>query len=250
MTHLSNLVSSLENIKHTAISSSTSSKAKDMLIDYLAVLLKGSNTNASKNLFATLNLSNTEVNSEDLAFWLGTTARQIDLDDGHRYAMGHPGVAIHSGTISSAINANSEISGSTVIQAIVRGYETYCRLGRAVNPYAYINRGFDATGICGASAAATVSATIMNLNAEQFKNAISIATSLCGGLNQSAIDGSSQKYLVAGWASKLGLFRPNLQQTDSQDQLAFLKENLDTITHSQKTSTHHHSLAIQLHGIF
>ncbi len=210
MNHLSNLASSLENIAHTAISPDTSSKAKDMLIDYLAVLLNGSNTNTSKNLSTTLCLGNTELNSEDLAFWLGTTARKIDLDDGHRYAMGHPGVVIHSAIISTALNANREISGSTIIQAIIRGYETYCKLGRTVNPHAYINRGFDATGICGASAAAAVSATIMNLNDAQLKNAISIATSLCGGLNQSAIDGSSQKYLVAGWASKLGLFSSKL----------------------------------------
>jgi 2-methylcitrate dehydratase PrpD len=43
-------------------------------------------------------------------------------------------------------------------------------------------------------------------------DAISLAASLAGGLNQSAIDGSAQKYLVAGWGAKLGIAAANLAQ--------------------------------------
>ncbi|GHV44035.1 hypothetical protein FACS1894204_00410 [Synergistales bacterium] len=117
--------------------------------------------------------------------------------------MGHPGVPIWSTLL--ALASLEEVSGKIFLQAAVRAYDAYCHIGRVINPKAYLERGFDATGTCGAIAASVAAGTIMGLNEEELANSISIAASLCGGLNQYAIDGGSPKYLCAGWAAQLGV---------------------------------------------
>jgi 2-methylcitrate dehydratase PrpD len=150
-----------------------------------------------------------ESDPESIALWMGSTARMLDIDDGHRFAMAHPGVVVNSSAIAMAIILDN-VSGKKLIEAITKGYEMYCYQGRVINPSAYLKRGVDATCVCGAAAAAVVAGTLMEFNDKQMADAISLAASLAGGLNQSAIDGSAQKYLVAGWGAKLGIAAANL----------------------------------------
>ena len=177
-------------------------KAKQLLGDYLSILIAGSEKLEAHQLAAAL--QGKLNNPENLACWLGSVSRLMDFDDGHRHAMGHPGVVIQSATLACAF-FKPQIDGRTYIEALVRGYEMYCHLGRTVNPSAYIERGFDSTAISGASAAAVVASHIMGLGEQETKNAIALAATLCGGLNQAAIDGSSQKCILAGWAAQLGI---------------------------------------------
>jgi 2-methylcitrate dehydratase PrpD len=144
-------------------------------------------------------------NIGDLACWMGGSMRLLDLDDGHRFAMGHPGVPIVAAAVAEVSNSKEKTSGKLFIEAVVKAYETYCYLGRAINPSAYLRRGFDATGVCGAAGAAVVVGVMQGLDDEQLTNAIAIACTLSGGLNQYVEDGSSPKYLCAGWAAKLGI---------------------------------------------
>lgn len=184
-------------------------KAKACLADFVGVFYSGSVKPESKELYNALGGDTILNDPENLAFWMGSAARLLDLDDGHRFAMGHPGVVLNATAIATAANT-AGVHGTTVLEALVKGYEVYCYQGRAINPSAYLQRGFDATGICGAAGAATVAGTIMGLDEARISDAISLAASLCGGLNQYAIEGSSPKYLCAGWAGKLGIAAANL----------------------------------------
>lgn len=209
MSCVEKFIDALEEIKYDNIPDEVVKKAKDLLIDYIGVFGSGSSKPESKVLYEAFGKDKIFKNLEDLAFWMGSTSRLIDLDDGHRFAMAHPGVGINSAALSVALNT-SGISGKKMIEAIVKGYEMYCYQGRAINPSGYLQRGVDATSVCGSAAVAVVVGTLMNFNKKQMVDAVSLAASLCGGLNQSAIDGSAEKYLVAGWAGKLGILAANL----------------------------------------
>lgn len=209
MTCIEKMYDILNTIHFDVIPAEVKAKAKLLLSDYLGVLIAGSQKKEAQQLLAALKgkIQYPEV----LACWLGTVSRLLDFDDGHRYAMGHPGVVVQSATLACAYTAQ-QIDGSKYIEALVRGYEMYCYLGRSVNPSAYTKRGFDSTAISGASAAAVVAAHILNLDSQKTKNAIALAATLCGGLNQAAIDGSSQKYILAGWAAQLGITAAQMAQ--------------------------------------
>lgn len=193
----------LEEIQWESVPLDVRTKTKECLADFVGVMLKGSENSQSAALRKALG-EETEHNPEDLALWLGSTGRMPDTDDGHRFAMAHPGVVINSTAIAMALHLKN-VKGSDLLEAIIKGYEMYCYEGRVINPGAYLKRGIDATSVCGGAAAAVVAGSLWGLSREQLAGAISLAASLAGGLNQSAIDGSAQKYLVAGWGAKLGI---------------------------------------------
>ena len=209
MTCIDSLYDVISSICFENMPEEVKKKAKELLGDYLSVLTAGSEKLEARQLSTALR--GKLNNPENLAFWLGSVSRLMDFDDGHRHAMGHPGVVVQSATLACALS-NSQTSGQTYIEALVRGYEMYCHLGRTVNPSAYIGRGFDSTAISGAAAAAVVAAHIMGLSDVETKNAIALASTLCGGLNQAAIDGSSQKCILAGWAAQLGITAAQIAQ--------------------------------------
>lgn len=205
MSCLHKLADVLEQITYNSMSSETIAQAKSCIADYLSIFVAGKGMRPAQELQMALGGEAIFHNSEDLSFWMGGATRLLDLDDGHRFAMGHPGVPIMSAAFATVQIDAPEADGTLFLEAVVRAYETYCYLGRCINPSAYLDRGFDATCVCGASAAAVAAGTLRGLNKKQIKNAIAIAASLCGGLNQYVEDGSSPKYLCAGWAAKLGI---------------------------------------------
>ncbi len=209
---LTDLINVLEQIRFDTMPNEPMERAKSCLADYLSIFECGKSMEPALQLKSALGGTDILERAEDLAYWMGGTTRLLDLDDGHRFAMGHPGVPILSAALATAAVLNKQASGTVFLESIVRAYETYCYIGRCVNPSAYLERGFDATCICGAPAAAVASGTILNLNSRQLGNAVAIAASLCGGLNQYVEDGSAPKYLCAGWGAKLGISAAVLAQ--------------------------------------
>ncbi len=203
LTSLDKLVNVVEQIHYNIIPERTIQKAKECIADFISVAFKGSLNVMSTRLKA-VTKAPFESNEEDTALWIGSTARMPDIDDGHRFAMAHPGVAINSAALVIAWK-HGKINGKALIEAVVKAYEVYCYEGRVINPSAYLKRGVDATSICGSAAAATAVGSLLKFNRTQMLDAISLAASLAGGLNQSAIDGSAQKYIVAGWGAKTGI---------------------------------------------
>jgi 2-methylcitrate dehydratase PrpD len=134
----------------------------------------------------------------------GTCAHAIDMDDGHRYAAHHPGVAI----IPAALAATELTGASTkqMVAGIVVGYEIMIRLGMAINPSS-LNRGFHATGITGVFGAAAAVAKILNLNHEETIGAFGMAGLQASGLLQTNhdVEGAKVKSLTPGRAAQGGL---------------------------------------------
>ena len=198
------LAKMLSGIDFSRIPEEAKKKTVQCVSDFIGVFLGGKHFHESKALRDALREKYDEIpTTGSTALWIASVGRLLDFDDGHRRAMGHPGVPVISTALAMARRQGA--SGVSFMEAVVRGYEAYCFIGPVINPKAYLERGFDATGICGAVGAAAVASTILAFDEKKMADAIAIAASLCGGLNQYTIDGGSPKYLCAGWAAKLGV---------------------------------------------
>lgn len=206
-TSLTKLVALLDSMSYEQLPSDIRAMAKEFLADFLGIFCSSTKKPMSCALYKALSpYGALPERAEDIAMWIASSARMLDMDDGHRFAMAHPGVVIHAAAVAMAMTLPKEqVTGQKIIEAIVKGYEVYCWQGRVINPSAYLERGIDATSACGAGASATVAGTLMGLDPNQLADAISLAAAVIGGLNQSAIDGSAQKYLVAGFGAKVGI---------------------------------------------
>ena len=206
-TSVSKLVNLFDDMSYEQIPPDILKLTKEYVADFIGIFCASTKKSMSRQLHEALKdkLGEKPV-AEELAMWMASSARMLDMDDGHRFAMAHPGVVIQATAAAMAMNLNKEkVDGKKYLEAIIKGYEVYCWQGRVINPSAYLERGIDATSACGAAAAAVVAGTLMGFSKKQLVDAISLAAAVIGGLNQSAIDGSAQKYLVAGFGAKVGI---------------------------------------------
>lgn len=134
----------------------------------------------------------------DAAFACAVMARCADLDDGHRFAMGHPGSVLVPAVLVYGQQLGS--SGRDILTALVAGYELYTRLGAAINPSSYRERGFDSTGVTGAVACTAALGKLFHLSETELADALGLAPQFTGGLIEYQNDGSMAKVLCGAWA--------------------------------------------------
>jgi 2-methylcitrate dehydratase PrpD len=184
-------------------------KAKQSILDNLGNLLAGRYSEKGRGLIqyaarwkhlheATIP-GYGKVAVEAAAFANAGLSRVMDLDDGHRAGMGHPGVVIIPSVL--ALGELLVSSGEEIIAAIVAAYDVYIEIGSAINPSSYTKKGFDTTGVAGGVAVAAAAAKLHNLNEEKTKNAMAIAALHAGGFIEYLSDGSAGKILCPGWAT-------------------------------------------------
>ena len=124
------------------------------------------------------------------------------MDDGHRFANGHPGVITIPAAFAIAEREN--LTGREMIEAIVIGYETFIRLGAAANPD-LLMRGFHTTATIGPFASAAAVSKLLGLNDLQTENALSLAGLQSAGLLEALSSGESGKSFQVGKASQSGI---------------------------------------------
>jgi 2-methylcitrate dehydratase PrpD len=126
----------------------------------------------------------------------------IDMDDGHRYANGHPGVVTIPAAVAIAEKEN--LTGRELIEAIVIGYEFFIRVGTAINPDLLL-RGFHTTATVGCFSSGAVAAKLLKLNRAQTENALSLSGLQSGGLLEVLHSGESGKSFQVGKAAQSGV---------------------------------------------
>lgn len=157
------------------------SLAMQSLLDVLGNIIAGVGTNAStiardfasdfsSPLEATLFGSKEKVLCAYAAFANSIMASDLDADDGHRGAMGHPGAVIV--TTALAVCEKYNLSGKSLLEAIVVGYEIATRRGIVVNKNHKSE--FIGTGNWASLGAAAAAAKLMNLGKEECLNALGI----------------------------------------------------------------------------
>jgi 2-methylcitrate dehydratase PrpD len=133
----------------------------------------------------------------------------IDMDDGHRFANGHPGVVTIPPAIALAEHAN--LTGRELIEAVVVGYEFFIRLGSALNPD-LLQRGFHTTATVGSIASGAAAAKLLRLNGPQTEQALALAALQSAGLLEVLTSGESGKSFQVGKAAQSGVLAARMAQ--------------------------------------
>jgi 2-methylcitrate dehydratase PrpD len=138
----------------------------------------------------------------------GVSSHTLELDDLHRASILHPAAPIIPAAIAAAEKAG--VSGKTLLEGIVAGYETAIRIGEAVNPSHYYY--WHTTGTCGTFGAAAAAAKILGLSQEAVVSALGSAGTQAAGLWEFHQDAAMSKHLHAGKAAANGLLAAYLAE--------------------------------------
>ncbi|MBI5969308.1 MAG: MmgE/PrpD family protein [Deltaproteobacteria bacterium] len=218
-------------------------KAKHCLMDTIGAALAGSKTpealiakrlaeKLNQKKEATLFTGRGKIGCLEAAMANGIMAHALELDDGNRFAQGHPGITVIPAVV--ALAEKGKIKGKDLIPAIVAGYEVFGRIGAAGNP-SHFNRGFHTTGTCGTFAAAAGAGRLLKLDDRKMVSALGIAGSQAAGLFAFMADGTMTKVLHAGKAAQNGILSALLAKegftgpsTVLEDERGFYKAFADT----------------------
>ncbi|MFM9993911.1 MAG: MmgE/PrpD family protein [Burkholderiaceae bacterium] len=189
-------------------------RARDAVIDCLGCALAGSDEEVARVLLKTISYSKQlsqhltalmlgtdfYASPTDAALFNGTIAHALDYDDTNHPAYAHPSAVIVPALLS--LVPICKPSGESFLSAYIIGFETFGKLGRALNTQHY-KRGWHATGTLGAIASTMAAGHLLNLNSDQMVMALGIAASSASGLRVNF--GSMVKPLHAGMAARSGV---------------------------------------------
>jgi 2-methylcitrate dehydratase PrpD len=229
--------------------------AKLFLLDYLASAMAGYKINrifneALWNVVGGMGgkkesrvfFHEAKLPAPNAALMNGAYGHGADMDDGNRTAQGHPGVAVMPVAISLA--EAHRLTGREAILAIVVGYDIFVRLATAINP-SHLSRGFHTTGTVGTIAAGGAAAKALNLNLDQVRNALSLATLQAAGLLEVAESGQMAKPLHPAKAAFNGILSARLSEAGAEGP----REPLEGRKGFIKAFTDHVDLDILLKGL-
>ena len=150
------------------------------------------------------------------------------LDDGSRFAGGHPSSVVIPAALTLAEREHAD--GRRLIAAVAVGYDVFLRLGRVIYPPA-VRRGFQCTSLLGAVSSAATCSNLLGFSGECAKNALSIACVLGLGLKESSKSSQSQPIQVArsceGGVMATLYAAQGAQGADSMFERGFLKAFAD-----------------------
>lgn len=144
-----------------------------------------------------------EVPSPNAPLANGTLVHSFELDDIYRGGSLHTG-AVTLPAVDALLSQVDQTSGKDFLAAVVAGFETGCRVGRA-NGISQLRRGFHPTGTTGTFAAGAAAAKLLRLDASQTLQALGIAGTQGAGL-MAAQEGSMVKRMHPGRAAQSGVY--------------------------------------------
>jgi 2-methylcitrate dehydratase PrpD len=131
----------------------------------------------------------------------GTASHALDYDDVSGVMGGHPSAMLVPALIALGESLGS--SGRDLALAYVVGYETECRIARAVHFHHY-DKGWHPTATLGIFGTVAAASRLLRLTPDQTAIALGLAASFASGLK--ANFGTMTKPLHVGHASRNGLF--------------------------------------------
>ncbi len=151
-------------------------KAEDCIIDAIACAVPGRCTDGARRVHsvakstfgkgdAVVWFETSRLNPTGAAFANAASASMLDIDDGHRRALGHPGAAIVPTALAAA---RPDTRGIDVLANVVAGYEVCIRIGMAEHRKAYHTGNWSGFG------AAVAAGRSSGLNTDQLMNALAI----------------------------------------------------------------------------
>jgi 2-methylcitrate dehydratase PrpD len=175
------LINFVQQLDCNLLPDSVISQARRCVLDLLGVAIAGSRTEMSRvstrfahDQFAPGNatlIGSPSRLSEVGATWVnGICASALDMDDGHRRAMGHPGAAVIPAAL--AVAETTGASGGEFLASVVAGYEIATRVSIAMLPS--YRAGRYSTGIWGGFGSVAAAGKLLRLNKRTFQDALGI----------------------------------------------------------------------------
>jgi 2-methylcitrate dehydratase PrpD len=134
------------------------------------------------------------------ALALGTAAHALDYDDLSWGMDGHPSVVLVPPVLALAPRVDAD--GHEAVTAYAVGFEVACAVAEPISPDHY-ERGWHATSTFGTFGATATAASLLGLDAETCRRALSMAASMPAGTKRNF--GSMTKPLHAGLAARSGV---------------------------------------------
>lgn len=133
----------------------------------------------------------------------GTFVQGFELDDYYEDGPLHSGAVVVP-ALFAGLESGCEASGDDVIRAAVVGFEIGPRLGRALDGYELLSKGWHCGAIYGVLASAATAAALRNLDADATEDALGIAGTQASGLMAAQYE-AMVKRMHHGFASRNGL---------------------------------------------
>jgi 2-methylcitrate dehydratase PrpD len=129
----------------------------------------------------------------------GTSGTMLELDEGNRFARGHPAIHVLPAALAEAERLGA--GGQALVAAVVLGYEVAARLGGA----APVRPGMHMHGVHGAVGAAAATARLRGLDRHATARALAVAAGLTLGTSwRTALGGATVRNAYAGVAGANG----------------------------------------------
>ncbi|MBE05058.1 MAG: hypothetical protein CMD67_08015 [Gammaproteobacteria bacterium] len=206
----------LDAINYNTLSQEDITQIECLVLDHLGVCIRGStlpwlealkswgkkaNGSGKSHIFG----SNYKVSPSIASLINATAAHGMELDDTHDASVSHPGAVVISTAMAIGSSINS--SSSDVTAAIVSGYETMGRIGRATGAAEIIEHGFHPTALFGGFGAVSTAGKLLQLSPERLSRAWGLMLSMAGGSMQFSQDplGTTVKRLHAGYGAHNGI---------------------------------------------
>lgn len=152
---------------------------------------------------ATLLCQGDRVDAEHAAFANAVLMHARAQDDTHYAAKTHVGSSVIPPALALAEQLGAD--GEAFARAVIAGYEVAAAVGEPLAA-ASTATGFRASMLYGTLGSAAASASLLGLDEEGAANAIAIASSFSGGLNQTWIEGTTEWRWELGMAARNGLW--------------------------------------------
>ena len=205
------LTERLVDLCEAAISAQDRACATTLLYDWVGVAVAGAVTGAAQPV---LNLARAHyvggsctalgagrAGPENAAFVNGTFGTLLEMDDLHRSSILHAGDVVMPAALAAAQHAQA--SSTTLLEAIVVGYEVALRIGQSAARSGY--SAWYNSGTCGVFGAAMAAAHALGLTAQQKVNALGQAGMLAAGVWQCRLEPTDSKCLATAQAARAGV---------------------------------------------
>ena len=195
----------IENSAEIEIPDATLHDAKLIVADCLGAIVGGMAEpeirmlaeSESENLFEILD-NNKKGTDETISFLFGTAGTVLEMDEGHQFAKGHPGMHIFPALLAAA--RNRKISGEEFLRAFIIGYDVGARIGLASN----LNPKMHPHGTWGGLGAAAGLAVLNKMNARDASEYLNIVSSLTLATSRKTmLEGATVRNSYAGISNKM-----------------------------------------------
>jgi 2-methylcitrate dehydratase PrpD len=212
---LDTLAEFLAGFRFASLGATTVDQTSYVILDTIGAIAGGSAEPEMRTLTAKLTVSpagdasvigtDKKAVSAAAAFLNGTSGTFLEMDEGNRFAKGHP--AIHVLPAAWALAEIKGLSGKALTEALVLGYEVGARIGIAAS----LRPDMHPHGTWGTVGAAVAVARLLGYDAAKMRETINVASSLTLATSKrTMLEGGTVRNAYAGISSRMGLMAIDL----------------------------------------